>query len=263
MTRRIKRHQQYELTLSIKDDAFIKTPRDAQRNWFLNRVIRESAEELQELNVIAPHMVRGSDQLIELDRQHGSLSETDIMEDWQIPVMKAMASAVTKQGGDVLEVGMGRGIASDFIQEHDPKSHTIIECNEQIASTFDEWKSKYPGKDIKIITSLWQECLDQLQMYDGILFHTYPLSDEEFVDTVVKDVTFAAHFLSAACEHLRPGGSLTYLTNEFDSLSRAHQRELFKYFSSFSLSVETNLDVPDNTRDALWIKKMLIIKATK
>jgi len=66
MTRRIKRHQQYELTLSIKDDAFIKTPRDAQRNWFLNRVIRESAEELQELNVIAPHMVRGSDQLIEL-----------------------------------------------------------------------------------------------------------------------------------------------------------------------------------------------------
>ena len=95
------------------------------------------------------------------------------------------------------------------------------------------------------------------------MYKRQPLSDEEFVDTVVKDVTFAAHFLSAACEHLRPGGSLTYLTNEFDSLSRAHQRELFKYFSSFSLSVETNLDVPDNTRDALWIKKMLIIKATK
>jgi len=87
MTRRIKRHQQYELSLSIKDDDFLRTPREAQRNWFLNRVVKETAEELQLLDSLAPQMVCGSDQLIELDRAQGSLSDTDIMEDWQIPVM--------------------------------------------------------------------------------------------------------------------------------------------------------------------------------
>jgi len=164
MTRRIKRHQQYELSLSIKDDDFLRTPREAQRNWFLNRVVKETAEELQLLDSLATQMVCGSDQLIELDRAQGSLSDTDIMEDWQIPVMKAMASAVTTQGSDILEVGMGRGIASGFIQMHDPETHTIIECNERIASTFEKWKSSYPNKDIRMITSLWQDCLDRLHI---------------------------------------------------------------------------------------------------
>lgn len=263
MTRRIKRHQKYDLTLTIKDDAFINTPRETQRNWFLNRVIKETAEELQVLDKLAPSMVRGNDQLIELDRTQGALTDNDIMEDWQIPVMKAMAQAVTTTGADILEVGMGRGIASGFIQNHDPASHTIIECNEQIASTFEKWKQSYPDKNIQLITSLWQDCVNQLGHYDGILFHTYPLSDNEFVETVIQDVTFAAHFLEVAHKLLRPGGSLTYLTNEFDSLSRAHQRRLFEHFSQFSLTVVENLEIPENTRDALWVKQMLIIRATK
>ncbi len=263
MTRRIKRHRQFELNLTIKDDGFAKTPRDSQRNWFLNRIVKETSEELLELDRLASGMVRGSDHLIDLDRAQGMLGDDDIMEDWQIPVMEAMASAVTQQGGDILEIGFGRGVAAGFIQQHQPATHTVIECNHEIAAGFDQWKSQFPDSDCRMITSLWQDCLHQLDQYDGILFHTYPLSDDEFIDTVVRDVTFAAHFLSAAHQHLKPGGSLTYLTNEFDSLSRAHQRALFNYFSQFSLSMVSNLDIPETTRDALWIKQMLVIKATK
>ena len=35
MTRKIRRTRDYEITLQIKNDDFIKPPRDAQRNWLL------------------------------------------------------------------------------------------------------------------------------------------------------------------------------------------------------------------------------------
>ncbi len=263
MTKRFKRHRQFELSLTVNDDAFLRTPRDSQRSWFLNRTVKEAYEELLELDSITPHMVRGSDQVIDLDRAEGSLDDADIMEDWQIPIMKAMAEAVVSPGAEVLEIGMGRGIASEYIQQLSPASHTIIECNDTIANEFTTWKEKFPKSDIRLIHSMWQDCLDQLGTYDSILFHTYPLSDEEFVETVVKDVTFAAHFLAVAHKLLKPGGALTYLTNEFDSLSRAHQRALFEYFSEFTLSVVRDLDIPESTRDALWVKQMLVIRVIK
>ncbi len=263
MTRRIKRHRNFELNLTIKDDAFLNTPRAAQRNWFLNRTVRELSEELLHLDTLTHAMVKGSDEVIELDRASGSLLDEEIMEDWQIPVMKAMAEAVTRRDAEILEIGMGRGVASSLIQQHNPLNHTIIECNETIVHAFDEWKKDYPEKNIRLIHSMWQDCLDQLGTYDGILFHTYPMSESEFVDTVVKDVTFAAHFFSTASKLLKPGGSMTYLTNEFDSLSRAHQRSLFENFSEFKLSLVKDLDIPDSTRDALWVRQMVIVQAVK
>ncbi|NIP94473.1 MAG: class I SAM-dependent methyltransferase, partial [Akkermansiaceae bacterium] len=59
---------------------------------------------------------------------------------------------------------------------------------------------------------------------------TYPLTEEEFVNYVAQSSTFAEHFFDTAAAHLRPGGVFTYLTNEIDSLSRAHQRALLKRF---------------------------------
>ena len=263
MTKRIKRHSQFELQLEILDDAFLDTPRDAQRNWFLNRIVKETSDELLHLDSTTNSMVRGSDSTVALDRAQTQLDDIDIMEDWQIPIMEAMANAVTKPGHHILEVGMGRGIASEYIQAKSPASHTIIECNDAISDTFAQWQAQFSGSDISLIHALWQDALPKLLHYDGILFHTYPLSDEEFVETVVKDVTFAAHFMPVAAAHLNPGGAFTYLTNESDSLSRAHQRELFKYFTTFTLSRVTDLPIPEDTRDAMWSKQMVIVKAIK
>lgn len=47
--------------------------------------------------------------------------------------MKMLASIVTKNGGDILEVAFGLGISADFIRQHtNIKSHTIIECHPDV-----------------------------------------------------------------------------------------------------------------------------------
>jgi guanidinoacetate N-methyltransferase len=52
------------------------------------------------------------------------------------------------------------------------------------------------------------------------------------------------------------------MTNEIDSLSRAHQRLLFQHFSSFSLRI-IKLNVPQDIRDTWWIDQMAVIRAVK
>ena len=74
--------------------------------------------------------------------------------------------------------------------------------------------------------------------------------------------TFAEHFFETAARHLHPKGVFTYFSNEIDSLSRGHQRELFKYFSSFSLKV-IDLKLPDDINDTWWADSMVIVKAVK
>ncbi len=263
MKRKI-RHKSFNASLAIEDDNFINTPRPAQRQWWVNRALKEMQDELVHLNELSSRVIAGSSERMELNREEAALDDHEIMEDWQIPIMKKMASLITNKNADILEIGMGRGVASSFIQELTPRTHTIIECSDDIVHrAYPEWLRQYPDSDINMIHSLWQDCIPQLSIYDGILFHTYPLSDEEFVQTVVKDTTFAAHFLETASHLLKPGGALTYLTNEIDSLSRSHQRVLFKHFTSFTLSIVDELPIPSDTKDAHWVNQMVVIKATK
>lgn len=262
MTRRIKRTAQFELQLDITVDTFINTPRISQRQWLMNRVMKEAVDELQYLDSRAETFIRGSDSTISMDRAQATLDEQDIMEDWQIPIMQHMANCVAHAGSDVLEVGFGRGVAADFIQANKPRSHTIIECNDRIVQQFAHWQSRYPGKDTRMLHGMWQDCIDTACRYDGILFHTYPLSEHEFVEHVVQGVTFAEHFFATARTILKPDGVLTYLTNEVDSLSRAHQRALFAHFGRFTLSTIDQLDIPDDTRDSLWARQMVMISVS-
>lgn len=73
----------------------------------------------------------------------------------------------------------------------------------------------------------------------------------------------AEHFFPHAAEHLKSGGVFTYLSNETDSLSRGHQRLLFRYFYSFTLSRVIGLNIPEDSHDAQWSDNMVIIKAVK
>ncbi|MEM7011922.1 MAG: class I SAM-dependent methyltransferase, partial [Verrucomicrobiota bacterium] len=180
---------------------------------------------------------------------------------WQLPIMKLMARQLNS--GDVLEIGFGRGIASDFLQEQSIRSHTIIEVNESVIARCNDWKKNYPGRDIRVISGRWQGVLNQLETYDGIFFHTYPLNQEEFVEQIARSVTFGEHFFPTAQALLRPGGTFTYLSNEIDSLSRDHQRLLLQYFSSFSVSRVEGLKLPKDVRDAWWADSMILIKAIR
>ena len=263
MTRRIKRLSDFEITLNITNDDFIRPPRDAQRNWLLNKSLAEFVDDLNSLHTIAAGFVPGIDQFDLADRTQKVLADDEIMEDWQIPIMRAMAEVAAAPDRDLLEVGFGRGVSADMIQAIGVKSHTIIECNDSVVERYQQWREPYPQRDIRLLHGRWQDVTDQLDQYDSIFFHTYALNEEEYLETAVKSATFAEHFFPTAATHLREGGVFTYLTNEIDSFSRAHQRAVFRYFSAFTLHRVEGLDLPDDIHDTWWADSMIVIKAVK
>lgn len=264
--RRVRRAKGYEIQLDIKEDTFINPPRALQRSAVVNRALKEFASDIEALDEQTKHFVSGyiDREVREInDRTHTKLEAHEIMEDWQIPLMQLMADVICETKGDILEVGFGRGISSDMIQEHQVKSHTIIECNEQVIEDyFYEWKENFNNQNIFIIKGLWQDTIDTLGHYDGIFFHTYPLNQEEYMKYVQESITFAEHFFPYASNHLKPGGAFTYFSNEIDSLSREHQRLLLKHFSSFNIQ-KVALNMPEDVRDLWWANEMVVVKAIK
>jgi guanidinoacetate N-methyltransferase len=248
------------------DPDFISPPRDVQRRWLLGRVVQEFAEDLQDLDVNARSFVRGTDLHLgtrPFDSTHASLREQEIMEDWQIPLMRVMAAHVAQAHGDVLEIGFGRGVSAELIQQVGVRSHTIVEPNENIISGhFEPWRARHSARDIRLLRGRWQDVDDRLGTFDGIFFHAVPLNDQEFAEHMLRTATFAEHAFGPMARHLRAGGVFTYLTTEIDSLSRRHQRRLFEHFREVTLSVE-NLQVPEDTRDMWWAKSMVVLRAVK
>lgn len=260
--RRISRSANYQITLELTDDTFIATPKDAQRARMVTTRLGELGQELDALDELAKEFVTGGVPEDVSNRAQARLSAEHIMEDWQTPIMAAMAKGMTRNQGDVLEIGFGRGIAAEFVQNHAPASHTIIECNRAVIEDYyATWAAGYPERDIRMVEGFWEDTLSGLGKFDGILFHTYPLSDDEYVERVQRSVTFAAHFFEHAAAHLNPGGRFTYLTMEDDSLSRAHQRLLLEHFAGFDISQVKGLNVPQDTRDAHWSQSMLLVEA--
>ena len=264
--RRVRRSEGYEVQLTIKEDSFINPPRAIQRSAVINRALKEFSADIEAIDEQTKHFVAGN-VAVEIreinDRTHTKLSDQEIMEDWQIPLMQGMADVICETRGDILEIGFGRGISSDMIQAHQVKSHTIIECNEQVITDyFQQWKENFEGADIRIVKGLWQDTIDDLGLFDGIFFHTYPLNEEEYMKYVQESITFAEHFFSDASSHLTSGGAFTYFSNEIDSLSREHQRLLLKHFSSFSIQ-KVALNMPEDVKDTWWANSIVVVKAVK
>lgn len=262
MTRKLKRTPAFELVLDIRDDGFIRPPLDAQRNWLLNRFVREAGDDLQALDAISRRFVQGGHRDLPANMRNAELSDDQIMEDWQLPLMESMAAIAARSSGDILEIGFGRGLSAAMIQRHGVRSHTIVECNPSVLARFDRWRATLPDRDIRMVPGLWQDVIGSLGLFDAVFFHTYALDEDESVEFLANSVTFAAHFFPVAAAHLRPGGIFTYLTNEIDSLGRGHQRLLFEYFSAFRTE-RVALTPPADVRDAWWADSMIVIEAVK
>jgi len=185
-----------------------------------------------------------------------------VMQDWERPLMKEMAKIAATTHGHVLEIGFGMGISATYIQEHGVASHTIVECNEDIVRAFEEWRKSYPQRDIRIVQGRWQEEVGRLGPFDSVLFDAYPMSEAEFTEHIIENITFAESFFQTASSCLRPGGVFTYYTNEIDSFSRRHQRALLNYFDSIALRVIRSLH-PPQTSHYWWADSMVAICATK
>jgi spermidine synthase len=97
--------------------------------------------------------------------------QQEVMMEWETPLMERMAAEVCHNAGDVLEVGFGMGISAGFIQRHRPRSHTIVECHPQVLVQLQEWARDKPN--VQVVAGMWQDVIDQLADFDGILWDTF------------------------------------------------------------------------------------------
>ena len=143
-----------------------------------------------------------------------------VMEDWEDNYMKELAGIVCARGGDILEVGFGMGISAGYIQKHDISSHTVIEANGSIYGDLLSF-ARSASHPVKPLFGFWQEVVPNIRTgsFDGILFDTYPLTEEE----VHKNHFF---FFKEAYRLLKSGGILTYYSDEIDRFSPEHLKKL-------------------------------------
>jgi len=147
-----------------------------------------------------------------------------VMEDWERDYMDILAEIATSRGGHVLEVGYGLGLSARAIQAKNIVQHFVIECHPDVLSRcITEMRHPIENNRIHILSGFWEDITVVLanETFDGILFDTYPLREEEI---------HANHFwfFKEAYRLLKPGGVLTYYSDEAKSFSGVHMRKLLE-----------------------------------
>ena len=142
--------------------------------------------------------------------------------------MRALAVEAAHSGGHVLEVGFGMGISASYLIEAGCSRYTVIEPHPAVLDRFRAWE-QLQIVPVDAIEGFWEDRIDQLGIFDGILFDTYPVSEPEAHEKVYVP------FIPKASEHLRPGGVFTFYTGYADSLPAEHMQLLEKHFSNIHL----------------------------
>ena len=136
--------------------------------------------------------------------------DREVMMSWEAPIMEKSAEYVCQSKGDILEIGFGMGICSDYIQAQDINSNTIVEIHPQIIEKLKVWAE---DKDnVTIVEGDWNSA--SLETYDGIFIDTF--GDENW-----------SSFKAFALDKGRSGAKITYWNNftdnrnehDFDSVS--------------------------------------------
>lgn len=146
-----------------------------------------------------------------------------VIESWETGYMKRLAEIATHSGGDILEVGFGLGTAASFIQKNpNVRTHTIIECHPEVARKCRKaYAEEIKNGKVILCEAFWEDMTLTWpgERFDGILFDTYPLSEEE----AHKNHFF---FFKEAHRLLKKDGIFTYYSDEEQVLSKGHLGKL-------------------------------------
>ena len=146
----------------------------------------------------------------------------EVMMSWEAPIMEKSAEYICQSKGDILEIGFGMGICSDYIQAQGVNSHTIVEIHPQIIEKLKVWAE---DKDnVTIIEGDWYAS-DDLGIYDGI-----------FLDTFADDSL--DKFKEFAIAKAKSGSKITYWNNFADNRNKYEFDEI--YFEGIFINPEDN-----------------------
>jgi len=173
-----------------------------------------------------------------------------VMEGWETPYMKVLAGIATRNSGVILEVGYGMGISGRFIQQANITKHIIIEANHDVAEKARAFANTSPNP-VEILEGLWDEVIDAIpdDSLDGILFDTYPLSEDEIHTNHFK-------FFPTAFKKLKIGGVFTYYSDEITDFSAKHRRLLLE--SGFSNIGKKVVEVQPSVGCQYWKSSSII-----
>lgn len=267
--KRTEHDKRISVDVSVADE-LLGAASPEQRSWLIHRAVYELRSELAHLDAVARHLVPGSwrpkinsDWSAEpavYEDAGLQIAGQQVMQAWETPLMVAMAEAITRKGGSILEIGFGMGISATAIQAAGAARHVIVEANSQVGQAFERWRDQHARGAVEMVFGRWQDVEASLGTFDGIFFDTYPLNETEWHQHVRGDATYAEHFFAAAARHLASDGVFTYFTCEIDTIGRPHQRALFKHFEEFSVRIIDGLKPPPDC-NYWWAPSMAMVVA--
>ena len=153
----------------------------------------------------------------------------EVMMNWETSIMEKSAEFICHNSGDVLEIGFGMGICSDYIQAQGVNSHTIVEVHPEIIEKLKVWAD---GKsNVTIVEGDWNS-VSGLSTYDGIFIDTY--GDDNW-----------ARFKDFALAKAKSGAKITYWNN-FTDKRNEHSFDSVS-FDDISVTPDDNTYFTSNT----------------
>jgi len=153
----------------------------------------------------------------------------EVMMSWESSIMEKSAEFICHNKGDVLEIGFGMGICSNYIQAQGVNSHTIIEIHPQIIEKLNAWALN--KSNVTIIEGDWNT-VSGLSTYDGIFIDTY--GDENW-----------SNFKNFALAKAKSGAKITYWNN-FTDKRNEHSFDSVT-FEDISITPDSNSYFNNNT----------------